>query len=128
MTTNENGLGQLVMTPTQQGVYQVRAVSGENVDVQTVFAVSARIAELEDIQPNHQLMQQLVAQYKANGTDAVWMSEYDELQTNHIHKSGTNGDSTLYDTTGSRPYLVFAVGSRYRRCCTDSSSKRRTIV
>ena len=80
VTTNENGLGQLTMTPTQQGVYQVRAVSGDNVDVQTVFAVSARIAELEDIQPNHQLLQQLVAQYKATGTEAIWMSEYDEVQ------------------------------------------------
>ena len=80
MTTNENGLAELTMTPTQQGVYQVRAVSGDNVDVQTVFAVSARIAELENIQPTHTLMQQRVAQYKASGTEAVWMSEYDEIQ------------------------------------------------
>ena len=80
VTTNENGLGELTMTPAQQGVYQVRAVSGDNIDVQTVFAVSARIKELEDIQPNHQLMKQLVAQYKATGTDAVWMSEYDEIK------------------------------------------------
>lgn len=78
--TNENGLGQFTMTPTQQGVYQVRAVSGDNIDVQTVFAVSSRIAELEDIQPNHSLMQQLVAQYKAAGTEAVWMSEYDKIE------------------------------------------------
>ena len=47
---------------------------------ETVFAVSAKIAELDNIQPNHELMQQLVAQYKANGTDSVWMSEYDELE------------------------------------------------
>lgn len=87
ITTNENGLGQLTMIPTQQGVYQVRAVSGDNVDVQTVFAVSARIAELEDIQPNHQLMQQLVAQYKATGTEAVWMSEYDEIKPIIHHKA-----------------------------------------
>ena len=73
------------MTPTQQGVYQVRAVSGDNVDVQTVFAVSARIAEL-NIPTQPSLMQQLVAQYKALGTEAVWMSSTMRLSPLFINK------------------------------------------
>ena len=80
ITTNQNGIGELLFTPVQQGVYQVRAVGGNRVDVNTVFAVSARIPELDDIQPNVPLMKQLVSHYSSKGTDAVWMSEYDEIE------------------------------------------------
>ncbi len=79
--TDQNGEGQVLLTPTQQGVYQVRAVNTEGVDVQTVFAVSSRISELDDIQANKPLMQQLVAQYESKSTgQAKWLSEYDPLE------------------------------------------------
>lgn len=77
--TDQNGEGQILMTPSQQGVYQVRAVNSEGVDVQTVFAISSRIAELDDIQANKTLMQQLVAQYDNQGR-AKWLSEYEPLE------------------------------------------------
>ncbi len=78
--TDQNGEATIAMTPTQQGVYQVRAVGqGGDVNVQTVFAVSSRIAELETIQPNVGLMQQLVGQYTQSGLESKWMAESDEL-------------------------------------------------
>lgn len=80
VVTDQNGEGQIVMTPSQQGVYQVRAVNGDNVDVQTVFAVSARIAELEDIQPNIQLMKSLVEQVSQQDVESIWISEHEDVQ------------------------------------------------
>ena len=80
VVTDQNGEGQIVMTPSQQGVYQVRAVNGDNVDVQTVFAVSARIAELEDIQPNIQLMKSLVEQVSQQNVESIWISEHEDVQ------------------------------------------------
>lgn len=80
ITTNQNGVGELLYTPNQQGIYQVRAVGRDSIDVNTVFAVSARIPELDDIQPNVALMKQMANQYTANGMDAIWMSEHDEIE------------------------------------------------
>ena len=87
VVTDQNGEGQIVMTPSQQGVYQVRAINGDNVDVQTVFAVSARIAELEDIQPNVTLMKKLVEQYSQQDFESLWISEHEYVQP-IIHNKG----------------------------------------
>ena len=72
--TDVNGEAMLNFTPQEQGVYAVSVQQmGKKEPVQTVFAVSSRMAELQNIQPNISLMQHLNAIQNEKG-QGKWMS------------------------------------------------------
>ena len=60
--TDQNGEGEVIFTPTEQGVYLVKAqkaVAGNGLATEMVFAVSSRSAELLSLIPNISLMKGL---------------------------------------------------------------------
>ena len=76
--TNDNGELLFPFTPEQQGVYQVRVTdSNGTVDVETVFAASSRMKEMEQVTPNPSLMSILVDSMAASGSIAQWMLSSD---------------------------------------------------
>ena len=82
VVTDSNGEATIPYTPTEQGIYTVDAVDKKNkVTVQTVFAVTSRMEELQDILPNTSLMQSfvtLVAEKSSYGS--LWVSSDDDIQ------------------------------------------------
>ena len=76
--TDENGELLFPFTPAYQGVYQVRVTdSNGTVDVETVFAASSRMKEMEQVKPNDGLMTGLVDTMVASGASAQVMLSSD---------------------------------------------------
>lgn len=72
--TDGNGELLFPFLPEQQGVYQVRVTDlNGTVDVETVFAASSRMKEMEQVKPNTALMTSLVDTMTASGESAQWM-------------------------------------------------------
>ena len=80
--TDQNGEGEVVFTPTEQGVYLVRAkkaTGGQDLATETVFAVSSRSSELLNLLPNRSLMEGLEKALKQLGTKARFIPSENEI-------------------------------------------------
>lgn len=81
--TDQNGEGEIIFTPTEQGVYLVQAKKargGQDLVTETVFAVSSRSSELLNLLPNQSLMQGLEKAMKELETDALFIPDSDEIE------------------------------------------------
>ena len=81
--TDQNGEGEILFTPTEQGVYSVqakKAIGGQDLITETVFAVSSRSAELLQLLPNDSLMEGLENGVKTLDIDTRFIRNGEDIE------------------------------------------------